>query len=95
MTLKKPICFSYREYVELREAYEQLLEDNQKLMADNRRLRAELSEQITPRVAFVCDGRACGKDCYSSFCHHTQDVEHAVNFTKFGDKYIEEPGNND
>lgn len=40
--LKKPICFSYREYVELREAYKALLADNQKLMADNRRLRDEL-----------------------------------------------------
>lgn len=39
MILKKPICFSYREYVELRDAYKQLLEDNQKLAADNRKLR--------------------------------------------------------
>lgn len=37
--LTKPICFNYKEYVELREAYESLLADNQKLAADNRRLR--------------------------------------------------------
>lgn len=86
----KPLVFNYKRYEELREAYKQLLEDNQKLMADNRRLRAELSEQITPRVAFVCDGRACDNDCWPSYCHHTEDVEHAANFTKIDGKYIEE-----
>ena len=50
--LKKPICFSYREYVELREAYKQLLADNQKLMADNRRLREKLANlEIRCRIA--------------------------------------------
>lgn len=50
--LKKPICFSYREYVELREAYKQLLEDNQKLMTDNRRLREKLANlEIRCRIA--------------------------------------------
>ena len=50
--LKKPICFSYREYVELREAYKQLLEDNQKLMADNRRLRERVTNlEIRCRIA--------------------------------------------
>lgn len=86
--LKKPICFSCREYVELREAYKQLLEDNQKLMADNRELREELSR--TPRVSYICDGRACDADCYTAYCHHTEDVEHAVNFTRSAGGYIEE-----
>jgi regulator of replication initiation timing len=50
--IKKPICFSYREYVELREAYKQLLEDNQQLMADNRRLREKLTNmEIRCRIA--------------------------------------------
>ena len=50
--LKKPICFSYREYVELREAYKALLADNQKLMADNRRLREKLANlEIRCRIA--------------------------------------------
>ena len=52
MTLKKPICFSYREYIDLREAYEALLADNQKLMADNRRLREKLANlEIRCRIA--------------------------------------------
>ena len=50
MALKKPIRFSYREYTELREAYEALLADNQKLMADNRRLREKLAKLET-----LCD----------------------------------------
>lgn len=50
--LKKPICFSYREYVELREAYKALLADNQKLMVDNRRLREKLANlEIRCRIA--------------------------------------------
>ena len=52
MTLKKPICFSYREYTELREAYKALLADNQKLTADNRRLREKLANlEIRCRIA--------------------------------------------
>ena len=48
--LIKPICFNYKKYEELREAYKQLLEDNQKLMADNRRLRDKVSKLET-----LCD----------------------------------------
>ena len=50
--ITKPVCFSYREYVELRESYKQLLEDNQKLMDDNRRLRQKLTNmEIRCRIA--------------------------------------------
>ena len=48
--LKKPICFNYGKYEELREAYKQILEDNQKLMADNRRLRDKVAKLET-----LCD----------------------------------------
>ena len=48
----KPICFSYKKYVELRDAYKQLLADNQKLTADNRRLREKLANlEIRCRIA--------------------------------------------
>lgn len=50
MTLKKPIRFSYKQYTELREAYESLLADNQKLMADNRKLREKVAKLET-----LCD----------------------------------------
>ena len=50
--IKKPICFSYREYVELRDAYKKLLEDNQALMADNRDLRKKITNlEIRCRIA--------------------------------------------
>lgn len=52
MSLKKPICFSYRQYVDLREAYRNLLADNQKLMADNRELRDRIANlEIRCRIA--------------------------------------------
>ena len=43
--MTKPICFSYRDFTDLREAYKQLLEDNQTLMADNRNLRKKVQHQ--------------------------------------------------
>jgi regulator of replication initiation timing len=52
MKLTKPICFSYREYVELRDAYKQLLADNQKLLVDNRKLREQITNlEIRCRIA--------------------------------------------
>lgn len=52
MSLKKPICFSYRQYVDLREAYKNMLADNQKLMADNRQLRDRVANlEIRCRIA--------------------------------------------
>lgn len=48
----KPICFNYREYVELREAYRKLLKDNQQLMEDNRKLRDKVANlEIRCRIA--------------------------------------------
>lgn len=50
--IKKPICFSYRQYVELRDAYEKLLEDNKVLMDDNRNLRKKVTNlEIRFRIA--------------------------------------------
>lgn len=55
--LRKPICFSYSKYIEMREAYEQLLSDNQKLAADNRRLRKIVANlEIRCRIAEENDG---------------------------------------
>ena len=52
MSLKKPICFSYRQYVDLREAYKALLADNQKLAADNKQLRDRIANlEIRCRIA--------------------------------------------
>ena len=48
-TMTKPICFSYKDYTDLREDYKNLLDDNQTLMADNRELRAKVQHQ-TERV---------------------------------------------
>ena len=96
--LKKPICCSYREYVELREAYKALLADNQKLQADNRELRDKLTnmeikvrilEEDRPRVAYKCDGRACKDDCDLYDCKLTTDINHAVNFKRTGAYYAE------
>ncbi|MBR3279676.1 MAG: hypothetical protein IKG01_12370 [Lachnospiraceae bacterium] len=56
--LTKPICFNYKEYVELREAYESLLADNQKLAADNRRLRKIVANlEIRCRIAEEDNGQ--------------------------------------
>lgn len=50
--IKKPICFSYRQYVELRDAYEKLLKDNKVLMDNNRDLRKKVTNlEIRCRIA--------------------------------------------
>lgn len=43
------------------------------------------------RVAYLCDGKACGDICpHPDFCYHTEKIEHAVNFMQCDpDKYIE------
>ena len=39
-------------------------------------------------VAYICDRKQC-EDCSFPLCHRTLDINHAVNFTKFGDYYME------
>ena len=48
-------------------------------------------EVILPNVAYVCDRRISECCCLPGDhdCTHTTDISHAVNFEKFGDKYIE------
>lgn len=40
------------------------------------------------KVLYFCDGKAC-PSC-SDLCNHTTDINHAVNFTKKGDCFIED-----
>jgi len=42
------------------------------------------------QVAYVCDSRACNGDCTSEECTHTKDIEHAKNFIRIGDAYMEQ-----
>lgn len=88
--MTKPTVFNYRQYEELRDAYKALLEDNNKLMADNKKLRADnanleircrIAEADQPKVAYLCDGRAC-VDCGTTDCELTTDIAHAKNFEK-------------
>lgn len=43
--MTKPICFSYKDYTDLRDAYKQLLEDCNVLTADNRKMRKKIAHQ--------------------------------------------------
>ena len=45
------------------------------------------SVSAKPKVAFICDGRACEADC--SECFRTTNVEHAEHFERLGDTYME------
>ena len=40
------------------------------------------------KVAYICDGRKCDSDC--SECFRTTDIEHAKNFIRLGDAYMEQ-----
>lgn len=54
-------------------------------LADEARLVA--IEALKEKIAFACDGRKCGKDC--SECGRTTDIEHAKNFIRLGEIYLE------
>ena len=40
------------------------------------------------KVAYICDGRKCDKDC--SECFRTLDIEHARDFKKMGGTYYQQ-----
>lgn len=43
-----------------------------------------------PKVAYICDGRACPGESCDGGCHHTTDIAHAINFDRVGDNtYME------
>lgn len=48
------------------------------------RLQETLKEK---KVIYACDGRDCGGECKE--CKHTTNVEHAINFSKEGDIFVE------
>lgn len=57
-------------------------------LADEARLVAiEALKEPRPKIAFACDGRKCGEDC--SECGRTSDIEHAKNFIRLGEIYLE------
>lgn len=57
-------------------------------LADEARLVAiEALKEPRPKIAFACDGRKCGEDC--SECGRTTDIEHAKNFIRLGEIYLE------
>lgn len=41
------------------------------------------------KVAYICDSRACNSDCELTECTHTTDIEHAKNFIRHGNRYME------
>lgn len=47
----------------------------------------EALKEPRPKIAFACDGRKCGEDC--SECGRTTDIEHAKNFIRLGEIYLE------
>ena len=50
-------------------------------------------DALSVQVAYVCDGRSCNDDCTSEECTHTKDIEHAKNFMRIGDAYMEQTEN--
>lgn len=46
---------------------------------------------MSNNIAYICDRKAC-EYCDGLDCHHTFEIEHAVNFKKLDEaRYIEEP----
>lgn len=72
----------------LKERIERLKDSNANL-----RSACRIAETGRPKVAYLCDGRACGEECGLVECIRTTQIEHAKNFAKepTGDYYEVEP----
>ena len=55
---------------------------------DERILHEDIWEELSMTIMYLCDGRYCEGDCGD--CKHTTDIEHAKNFHRIGETYIEE-----
>ena len=51
-------------------------------------LKEQLESADDVKVAYICDGRKCDKDC--SECFRTMDIEHARDFKRMGDTYYQQ-----
>lgn len=79
--MTKPLVYNYRtaedKIEKLTARVEELEREN-----DNLRIRCRIAEADRPKVAYLCDGRACGSDCGLMDCERTTQIEHAKNFAK-------------
>lgn len=40
-----------------------------------------------PDILYLCDGKQCPDGCSNSWCKHTTDINHAINFKRYeGDR---------
>ncbi len=79
--MTKPLVYNYKtaedKIERLTARVEELEREN-----DNLRIRCRIAEADRPKVAYLCDGRACGSDCGLTDCERTTQIEHAKNFAK-------------
>lgn len=77
----KPLVYNYKtaeaKIEKLTARVEELEHENEDL-----RNRCRIAEAGRPKVAYLCDGRACGSDCGLADCERTTQIEHAKNFAK-------------
>ena len=79
--MTKPLVYNYimaeAKIAELTDRVKELEREN-----DNFRIRCRIAEVDRTKVAYLCDGRACGSDCGLTDCERTTQIEHAKNFAK-------------
>lgn len=79
--MNKPLVYNYKtaedKIEKLTARVEELEREN-----DNLRIRCRIAEADRPKVAYLCDGRACGDECGLVDCIRTTQIEHAKNFGK-------------
>lgn len=85
----KPLVYNYKtaeaKIEKLTARVEELEREN-----DNLRIRCRIAEADRPKVAYLCDGRACGPGCGIGDCIRTTQIEHAKNFAKESTGYYYE-----
>ena len=71
-----------------REVYDKRTQADEEIIDSYRQEFQKALSAEAVKVAYICDGRKCDKDC--SECFRTLDIEHARDFKRMGDTYYQQ-----
>ena len=71
-----------------REVYDKRIQADEEIIDSYRQEFQKALSAEAVKVAYICDGRKCDKDCSEYF--RTLDIEHARDFKRMGDTYYQQ-----
>lgn len=58
-------------------------------MKKHKKNKHPTKQLVVPPMLYLCDRHACGDVCPNQDCCYTRDIEHAINFKRCGDGWVE------